>query len=162
MTITIGDSIPAVTLKHLTPSGMADISTETLFAGKKTALFAVPGAFTPTCSQKHLPSYVANFDALKAQGFDQIVCLAVNDPFVMAEWLKQSGADGKIIGLPDGNATFTKALGLDFDGSGFGLGLRCQRFSAVVENGKITALNVEKAGGYELSGAECLLSPKAA
>ena len=159
MTIAVGDRLPAATFKVRTPDGLADLTTDELFAGKTVALFAVPGAFTPTCSAKHLPSYLDNFDALKAKGVDTVACVAVNDAFVLSAWAKGLEADGKIVMLADGLATFTKALGLDFDGSGAGLGTRSKRYAMLVKDGVVTALNIEASPGVmEVSGADKLLA----
>lgn len=158
MTIQVGDTIPSVTLKHLTDNGMQDIATDDLFKGKTVVLFSVPGAFTPTCSAKHLPGFVQNADALKAKGVDAIVCLAVNDPFVMRAWGEKNSAGGSVVMLPDGNATFTQALGLTMDGSAYGLGTRGQRFALVAKDGKVTHLAVEKPGQFEVSSAEAVLN----
>jgi peroxiredoxin len=155
MTIKTGDKIPAVTIKQLTSSGMQDLSTENFFKDKKVILFAVPGAFTPTCSAKHLPGYTNNLEAFTSQGIE-VACLAVNDPFVMKAWQEANKAEG-ITMLPDGNAIFTKALGLEMDGTGYGLGMRCQRFAMYVENGVVQNLSVEKAGVFEVSSAEAML-----
>ena len=155
MTIKAGDKIPSVTLKHLTAEGMQDLSTDSVFAGKKVVMFAVPGAFTPTCSAKHMPGYVQNMAAFKAQGID-VACLAVNDPFIMKAWAENQKADGVTM-LPDGNATFTKALGLEMDGSGYGLGTRSQRFAIYAENGVAKLVAVEKAGAFDVSSAEAML-----
>lgn len=158
MTIKVGDTIPSVTLKRLGDQGMEDVNTVDYFKGKKIVLFATPGAFTPTCAQKHLPGYVNNADKIKAQGVDEIICLSVNDPFVMRHWGETANANGKVTMLPDGNAQFVQALGLTMDGSGFGLGTRAQRFSMVIENNLVTDLAVEPAAGnVELSGAEICL-----
>jgi peroxiredoxin len=158
MTIKVGDTIPSVTLKRLGDQGMEDVNTVDYFKGKKIVLFATPGAFTPTCAQKHLPGYVNNADKIKAQGVDEIICLSVNDPFVMRHWGESANAAGKVTMLPDGNAQFVQALGLTMDGSGFGLGTRAQRFSMVIENNIVTDLAVEPAAGnVELSGAEVCL-----
>ena len=157
MTIQVGDTVPSVTLKHLTDNGMQDVTTDSIFQGKTVALFSVPGAFTPTCSAKHLPGFVQQADALKAKGVDTIVCLAVNDPFVMRAWGEKNNVDGKVMMLPDGNATFTQALGLTMDGSGYGLGTRGQRFALVAKDGKVTHLAVEKPGQFEVSSAEAIL-----
>lgn len=159
MSIQVGDKFPSVTVKHMTASGLADLHTDELFQGKKVVLFAIPGAFTPTCSNQHLPGYVANADKLKAKGVDEIVCMAVNDPFVMHAWGEQHGAHGKVTMLPDGNGELTKALGLELDGRGAGLGTRSKRFSMLVENGVVKSLDVEdKAGEVSVSGAEaCML-----
>lgn len=155
MTIKVGDKIPSVTLKHLTTDGMQDLSTDSVFAGKKVVMFSVPGAFTPTCSAKHLPGFVQNLAAFKAQGID-VACLAVNDPFVMKAWAEGQKAEGVQM-LPDGNATFTKALGLEMDGTGYGLGTRGQRFAIYAENGIAKIVAVEKAGAFEVSSAEAML-----
>ncbi|MFM2042856.1 MAG: hypothetical protein RLY86_1432 [Pseudomonadota bacterium] len=157
MSIQVGDPIPAVTLKHLTEGGMQEISTDEIFKGKKVVLFAVPGAFTPTCSAKHLPGYVEQADALKAKGVDNVVCLAVNDPFVMQAWGKANNVGDKILMLPDGNGTLTKALGLEMDGTGYNLGHRSQRFALVAEDGVVTQLHVEKPGAFEVSSADYVL-----
>ena len=158
MTIQVGDRIPSVTLKQLTDNGMQDITTDSIFQGKTVALFSVPGAFTPTCSAKHLPGFVQQAEALKTKGVDTIVCLAVNDPFVMRAWGEKNNPDGKVMMLPDGNATFTGALGLTMDGSGYGLGTRGQRFALVAKDGTVTHLAVEKPGQFEVSSAEAILA----
>lgn len=158
MTIKTGDKIPSVTLKKLGPNGMEEIDTASYLKGKKAVVFAVPGAFTPTCAQKHLPSYVENAAQIKAQGIDEIVCVAVNDPFVMKHWGEVAGAEGKVTMLPDGNAAFTKALGLELDASGNGLGIRSKRYSMIVNDGVIESLEVEdKAGEMTVSGGEACL-----
>lgn len=156
MTIKTGDSIPAVTLKTMGKDGPEDITTEEIFSGKKVVLFAVPGAFTPGCSQVHLPGYVVKADEIKNKGVDTIVCMAVNDAFVMGAWGKAQNADN-ILMLADGNAEFTKALGLEFDGSGFGLGQRSQRFAMVVDDKTVTTLSVEQGPGIDVSAAEKIL-----
>src|SRR6266404_2722030 len=132
MTIKVGDKVPSVTLRQQTAEGLKEITTDELFAGKKVALFAVPGAFTRTCSQRHLPSYVGNAAALKAKGVDQIACLAVNDAFVMNAWGKEHGAGDNVVMLGDGSAEFTKAIGLELDRVKEGMGVRSQRYSMVV------------------------------
>lgn len=157
MTLKVGDRIPSVTLKHLTESGMQEISTDDLFRGKKVVMFAVPGAFTPTCSAKHLPGFVDQADALRAKGVEDIVCMAVNDPFVMQAWSKANNAAGKVTMLPDGNGTLTKAIGLEMDGTAYNLGLRSQRFALVAEDGVVTRLEVEKPGAFEVSSADYIL-----
>ena len=156
MTIKVGDKIPSVLLKHLTTDGMQDLSTDSFFANKKVVMFAVPGAFTPTCSAKHLPGYVNLLSQFESQGIT-VACLSVNDPFVMQAWSSERKGDG-ITFLPDGNATFTKALGLEMDGSGYGLGVRSQRFALYAENGVIKSLAVEKPGAFEVSSAEAMLN----
>ena len=158
MTIQVGDKIPEATLVELSADGPKPHSTTQLFAGKKVGLFAVPGAFTPTCSAKHLPSFVNNADAITAKDVDLIVCMSVNDAFVMAAWGKDQGAEGKVMMLADGNAELTKALGLELDATGFGMGLRSQRFSLIAEDGVITHLNVEEPRAYDLSSAEHMLT----
>ena len=155
MTIKTGDKIPSVIIKNLTPDGMQDLVTDSVFTGKNVVLFAVPGAFTPTCSAKHLPGYVRLLSEFKARGVD-VACLAVNDPFVMKAWRAEHKADG-ITMLADGNGTFTKALGLEMDGSAYGLGMRAQRFAMYVENGVVKSLSVEKPGAFEESSAEAML-----
>jgi len=158
MTIAVGDKIPESTLMQMTGDGPAPVSTADLFAGKKVVLFAVPGAFTPTCSAQHLPGYIENADALSDKGADSIVCMAVNDVFVMDAWGKAQGADDKVSMVADGNGDFTSALGLELDGSGFGLGQRSQRFSLIAEDGVVTHLNLEEGGGgFKNSAAEVAL-----
>lgn len=159
MPIAVGDSLPDATFKVRTPDGLKDLAVKDLTAGKKLVIFAVPGAFTPTCHAKHLPSYVEHYDELKAKGVDMVACVSVNDAFVLDAWAKQGGAEGKITMLSDGNATFTKAIGLDFDGSGFGLGTRSKRYAMIVQDGKVTALEIEEAPGVmEVSGADRVLA----
>ena len=143
MTIQVGDSLPAVSLK-LTPDGIKDVPITEVTKGKKV-LFAVPGAFTPTCSEKHLPGFVEQAEAIKAKGVDAILCVAVNDPFVLSAWEKARNVGGKVTMLSDGNAEFTRAIGLDLDASGFGLGTRSKRYAMVVEDGVVKALMVEDA-----------------
>jgi peroxiredoxin len=157
MTIQEGDKIPDATLMHMTDSGPAKITTQELFGGKKVALFAVPGAFTPTCSAQHLPGFVDNADAIKAMGVDTIACLAVNDAFVMGAWGKDRNVGDKVLMLADGNGELTGKLGLDLDATGFGLGSRSQRYSMIVNDGVVTKLNVEAAGAFEASKAEVIL-----
>jgi len=156
MTVKTGDKIPSCTLKTMGAKGPEDITTASIFDGKKVVLFAVPGAFTPGCSMTHLPGYVVNADKIKAKGVDTIVCMAVNDAFVMGAWGKQQNAD-EILMLADGNGDFTAALGLELDGSGFGLGKRSQRFAMIVEDGTITHLNVEPGPGISVSSAETIM-----
>ena len=144
MTIQVGDRLPAANLKRLTADGIKDVSVGDLTRGKKVVLFAVPGAFTPTCSERHLPGFVEQADALKAKGVDAIACVAVNDPFVLGAWEKASNVGGKVKMLSDGNGEFTRALGLEFDGSGFGLGTRSRRYAMVVDDGTVKTLLVEE------------------
>jgi len=158
MAIKVGDKVPSVKLKHMTSDGMADITTDELFGGKKVVLFSLPGAFTPTCSAKHLPGFVQNADALKAKGVDTIACISVNDAFVMNAWGKDQKVGDKVLMLADGNAEFSDAVGLSFDGSGFGMGKRAQRYAMVVENGVVKTLNVEQPGAFEVSSAEAMLA----
>lgn len=150
-----GDKLPEATFQCLTNDGMQSPTTDELFAGKKVILFAVPGAFTPTCSEAHLPGYVVNADKLKEKGVDSIICLAVNDAFVMKAWGDAHNAE-EIIMLADGDAAFTKAIGLDMDTSAFG-GIRSQRYAILVEDGVVTQLNVEKPKEFEASKAETML-----
>jgi peroxiredoxin len=157
MAIKVGDKIPSAKLRHMTAEGPKEISTDDIFKGKKVVLFAVPGAFTPTCSAKHLPGFVQNSEAIKAKGVDTIACVAVNDAFVMGAWGKAQGTDGKVMMLADGNGTFTKELGLEMDGSGFGLGSRSKRYAMVVQDGVVKALNVENPGAFEVSSAEAVM-----
>jgi peroxiredoxin len=157
MTIKAGDRVPTATLKQMTKDGPANITTDELFKGKTVVLFSVPGAFTPTCHAKHLPGFVQNLDKLKAKGIDTVACLAVNDVFVMDAWGKASGVGEKILMLADGNADFTRKLGLELDASGFGMGTRGKRFAMVVKDGVVTALNVENAGEFRVSTAEYVL-----
>jgi peroxiredoxin len=157
MPIQVGEKIPTVTLTRMGEKGPEPISTDELFAGKKVVLFAVPGAFTPTCSARHLPSFLEHADALKAKGVDEIVCTSVNDAFVMQAWGQNQQADGKVVMLADGDAALTKALGLELDLTGKGLGLRSQRYSMLVEDGVVKSLNIDPAGSYEKSGAEEML-----
>lgn len=157
MTIAVGQKIPSATFKKMTDDGPVDVSSADLFGGRTVALFSVPGAFTPTCSAKHLPSYIDSAEALKAKGVDEIVCTAVNDAFVMGVWGKSAGADDKVTMLADGNGDFVKALGLEMDGRGAGLGSRGQRFSMIVKDGTVSELNVEEPREYKVSSAEHML-----
>ncbi len=156
MTIKQGDTIPASTLTKVTESGPDQVSTSDYFAGRRVAIFSVPGAFTPTCSARHLPSFIEKRSELAAKGIDEVAATAVNDPFVMGAWAKGAGADG-ITMLADGNADFVTALGLTMDGSKFGMGTRGQRFSMVVNDGVVEQLNVEAPGEYRVSSAEHML-----
>jgi len=157
MTITAGDKIPTCTLKTMGEKGPTDISTDDIFAGKKVLMFAVPGAFTPGCSVTHLPGYVVNADNIKAKGVDTIACISVNDAFVMGAWGQAQNAE-ELLMLADGNGEFTAALGLELDGSGFGLGHRSQRFAMLVDDGTITHLNVEPGAGVDVSSAETMMA----
>jgi peroxiredoxin len=157
MAIQTGDKVPACTMKTMGAEGPTDISTDDIFAGKKVLLFAVPGAFTPGCSMTHLPGYVVNADKIKAAGVDTIVCMAVNDAFVMGAWGQAQNAE-ELLMLADGNGEFTEALGLQLDGSGFGLGHRSQRFAMLVEDGTVTQLNVEPGAGVDVSSAETMMA----
>lgn len=156
MAIQQGDKIPSCTLKVMGEKGPEDITTDSIFNGKKVVMFAVPGAFTPGCSVTHLPGFVVNADKIKAKGVDTIVCLSVNDAFVMGAWGDSQNAE-ELLMLADGNGELTSALGLELDGSGFGLGTRSQRYSMIVDNGTITALNVEPGPGIEASSADAIL-----
>ena len=157
MTIKVGDTIPTATLVKARAAGPAPISTDELFGGRTVALFSVPGAFTPTCSAKHLPGFVGNAETIKQHGVDEIVCLSVNDAFVLRAW-GQSADDGdKVTMLADGSADFAKALGLEADFSKFGMGIRSQRFSMLVKDGVVTHLNVEEPGAFAVSSAEHLM-----
>ena len=153
MTIAVGDTIPDVKLMKAGAEGPEPVQSTEYFKGRKVALFSVPGAFTPTCSAKHLPSFVEKAGELKSKGIDEIACTAVNDAFVMGAWSKAAGSD-EITMLADGNGDFAKALGLVMDGSGFGMGGRGQRFSMIVDDGTVEKLNVEAAGEYKVSSAE--------
>ena len=157
MTIKVGDSIPAMTLVKGTADGPAPVTTADLFGGRTVALFSVPGAFTPTCSARHLPGYVDNAESFRAKGVDEVVCVSVNDAFVMAAWGKSASADDKVTMIADGNGDFSKALGLTFDGSAFGMGVRGQRFSMIVRDGTVAELNIEPPGAFGVSSAEHLL-----
>ena len=157
MTIKVGDKIPSAKLQHKTKDGVQTITTDELFKGKKVVVFALPGAFTPTCSAKHLPGFVNNFNELKAKGVDTVACLSVNDAFVMSAWGKDQNVGDKVMMLADGNGDFTKALGLEMDASKFGMGKRSQRFSMLVDNGVVTQLNVEEPGAFSVSSAEHII-----
>ena len=156
MTIQTGDRIPDAQLTIASADGPQAVSSADFFAGKRVALFAVPGAFTPTCSARHLPSYVEKAGDLKAKGVDEIACISVNDPFVMSAWNERDGSPD-ITMIADGNGEFTEALGLSFDGSRFGMGKRSQRYSMVVNDGTVEQVNVEAPGDYRVSGAEAML-----
>jgi peroxiredoxin len=153
MTIKQGDTLPQGAFRTMGAEGPKEISTDELFKGKKVVLFSVPGAFTPTCSKEHLPSYVNNFDKIKAQGVDTIACMATNDAFVMDAWGKDQKVGGKVLMLSDSNAEYSKKLGLEFDLAKIGFGMRSKRFSMVVNDGKVESVNVDESG-YSLSSAE--------
>ena len=157
MTIQVGERIPDMTLTKATDEGPQPIQTGDYFAGRKIAIFSVPGAFTPTCSARHLPGFVERADELKAKGVDEVACVAVNDAFVMGAWGQQAGAEGKVTMLADGNGDFAEALGLTMDGSKFGLGKRGSRWSAIVDDGVVSELNVEEPGAFSVSSAEYLI-----
>lgn len=158
MTIAVGDKLPQTVFRVMTADGPQPRTTEELFKGRKVVLFAVPGAFTPTCQNNHLPGYLKNSDAIKAKGVDAIAVTGVNDVFVMNAWCKANNAEGQIEFLADGNGDFAKALGLSMDGSGFGLGIRSQRYSMIVNDGVVEAINVEDAPGKaDISGADALI-----
>ncbi len=156
--IKIGDTIPSATLRTMKDGTNTQVTTEELFKGKKVALFAVPGAFTPTCSAKHLPSFIENADALKKKGVDSIACVSVNDAFVMRAWGESAGAGDKVTLFADGNAEFAKALGLDGDMSKNGMGTRSRRYSMIVEDGVVKTLNVEEPGAYAVSSGDHMLT----
>jgi glutaredoxin/glutathione-dependent peroxiredoxin len=159
MTINVGDSLPDTTFTTMSAEGPKPVKTEEVFGGKKVALFAVPGAYTPTCSRQHLPGYVQKFDELMSKGFDAIVCTAVNDVFVLSAWSKDNAADGKVLMLADGSAEFAKKIGLDIDLTARGLGVRSKRYSMIVEDGVVKALNVEDAPpNHDKSSAATLCS----
>jgi peroxiredoxin (alkyl hydroperoxide reductase subunit C) len=158
MTIQAGDAIPSVKVMQATAEGPKEIDTAELFAGKTVVLFGVPGAFTPTCSAKHLPGFVTHAAAFKAKGVDVIACMAVNDAFVMGAWAKDQGITDQVVMLADGSAALTKAMGLEFDLTARGLGLRCQRFALVAKDGKVTHVAVEAPGAFEVSKAEAVLA----
>ena len=158
MTIKVGDKIPSATLMEMKDGKPTPVKTDDFFAGKKVALFALPGAFTPTCSAKHVPGFVSNHDALRAKGVDEIACVSVNDAFVMGAWGKDQQAGDKVHMLADGNGDFTRAVGLEMDGTKFGMGKRSQRYSMIVDNGVVKSLNVEEPGAFDVSSAEYLMS----
>ena len=157
MAISVGDKIPSAKLKTMTAEGPKDISTDDIFNGKKVVLFAVPGAFTPTCSAKHLPGFVEKAAEIKGKGVDTIACLAVNDAFVMGAWGKVQNTGEKVLMLADGAAAFTKQLGLDLDLTGPGMGVRSKRYAMLVDNGTVKALQVEAPGAFEVSSADAIL-----
>ena len=157
MTIDVGDRVPSATLKEIGADGLGDVPTDDLFKGRKVAVFGLPGAFTPTCSAKHLPGFVENAGALKAKGVDEIVCVSVNDAFVMGAWGQDRNAGDHVTMVADGSAVFTKATGLELDLTERGLGLRCQRFSMVVDDGTVKILHIDEAGTFEMTSAEAML-----
>jgi peroxiredoxin len=157
MSIKVGDTLPVGKFKHMTADGPRELGTNELFAGKRVLLFSVPGAFTPTCDKKHLPGYIGQIEQLRAKGIDTVACMAVNDVFVMNAWGKSAGADGKVLMLADGNGDYVRALGLELDATGFGMGLRGQRFALLVRNGVAERVDVEAAGQFKLCSAEVML-----
>ncbi len=157
-TIKVGDPIPSMKLMTATSDGPKEVSTDEVFKGKKVVMFATPGAFTPTCSAKHLPGYVQNAEAIRAKGVDTIVCMAVNDPFVLAAWAREQGVEDRIVMLADGSGQFTRALGLELDLVNRGLGVRSQRFALIAQDGKVTHLGVEQPGDFDVSRAEAILA----
>ena len=157
MTIKVGDKIPSVKLMTMTADGPKPITTDEIFKGKKVVLFALPGAFTPTCSAKHLPGFVENHGNLKAKGIDTVACLSVNDAFVMGAWGKDQKVGDKVLMLADGSGDFTRAVGLELDLTDRGLGKRSQRYAMVIDNGVVKTLNVEAPGAFEVSSAEAVL-----
>jgi peroxiredoxin (alkyl hydroperoxide reductase subunit C) len=158
MTIKVGDSVPHAVLTKMTADGPTPVDTNELFGGRTVALFAVPGAFTPTCSAKHLPGFIEKADDIGGKGVDEIVCLSVNDAFVMGAWGKDQAADGKVTMLSDGSAALTKAMGLELDLVARNMGVRSQRFALVAKDGKVAHLAVEAPGGFEVSKAEAVLA----
>ena len=157
MSIKVGDRIPEANFLKATPDGPEPVNSESFFKGRRVAVFAVPGAFTPTCSARHLPGFVEKADALKAKGIDEIACTAVNDAFVLGAWAQQGEAADKVTMLADGNGEFVEALGLTMDGSKFGMGTRGQRFSMIVDDGVVEQLNVEEPGAFNVSSADYML-----
>jgi len=157
MTIKVGDKLPTISLKYMNKDGMQTATTDELFKGKKAVIFGLPGAFTPTCSAKHLPGFVNNAAELKKKGVEVIACLSVNDAFVMDAWGKAQNAGDKVLMLADGNADFAKATGLTMDGTGYGMGLRTSRWAMVLDDGKVQTLNVEAPGAFEVSSAEAVM-----
>ena len=157
MTIKVGDKLPETTFTVMTAEGPRPMSTSDVFGSKKVVLFSVPGAFTPTCSAKHLPGFVSNAGAIKGKGVDTIACVSVNDAFVMGAWGKDQGVGEDVLMLADGNGDFAKAIGLEMDGKGFGMGVRSQRFALIAEDGVVKSLEVEEPGAFEVSSAEHIL-----
>jgi peroxiredoxin len=158
MTIAVGETIPDVRVMTSGPEGPTHVQTGAVLRSGKVVLFAVPGAFTPTCSDYHLPSYLIRFDELRAKGVDTVACVSVNDPFVMAAWAKDQDVGDRVVMLADGNGDFTRAVGLEMDGSGFGLGTRSQRYAMVIDDGVVTTLNVEPGPGLSVSAADAVLA----
>jgi peroxiredoxin len=157
MTIQVGDKIPSVKIKQKTQEGVKDVATDEYFAGKKVVVFGLPGAFTPTCSAKHLPGFIEKHPELKAKGIDKVACVSVNDAFVMDAWGKALSAGDKVDMLADGNGDLARALGLEMDATGYGMGKRCKRFAMVVDNGVVKSVAVEQPGAFEVSSAESVL-----
>jgi peroxiredoxin len=157
MSIKVGDKLPKATLVKATPDGPQPLDSEEYFGGRRVAIFSVPGAFTPTCSARHLPGFVDKAEEMKAKGVDEVACIAVNDAFVMQAWGESAGAGGKVTMLADGNGDFARALGLTMDGSKFGLGERGSRWSAIVDDGVVEQLNVEEPGAFNVSSADYLM-----
>jgi peroxiredoxin len=157
MTIKVGDKVPSATFMEMKDGGPKPVKTDDLFAGKKVVVFALPGAFTPTCSAKHVPGFVQHAEEFKAKGVDAIACVSVNDAFVMGAWGENQKAGDKVMMLADGNGDFTRAVGLEMDGSRFGMGKRSQRYAMIVDNGVVTELNVEEPGAFSVSSAEHVL-----
>jgi peroxiredoxin (alkyl hydroperoxide reductase subunit C) len=158
MTIKAGDSVPSVKVTQATAEGPREVDTAEFFKGRTVVLFGVPGAFTPTCSAKHLPSFVQNAGALKAKGVDVIACMAVNDAFVLSAWAKEQGITDQVVMLADGSGTFTKAMGLELDLVARGLGVRSQRFALIARDGKVAHIAIEAPGAFEVSKAEAVLA----
>jgi len=157
MTIKVGEKIPSVTLAYKGADGIQEVTTDQIFKGKTVVLFSVPGAFTPTCSAKHLPGFVQNAEAIKGKGVDQIVCTSVNDPFVMDAWGKDQKVGDKVFMLPDGSAKLAQAMGMEFDLTARGLGVRGQRYAMVVKDGVVKSLHLEEPGKFEVSSAESVM-----
>ncbi|MDP6951941.1 MAG: peroxiredoxin [Alphaproteobacteria bacterium] len=158
MTIKVGDTVPSIMLRQMTADGIKEVSTDDLLGGKKVVLFALPGAFTPTCSSKHVPGFIENAGALKGKGVDTIACISVNDAFVMDAWGKDLGVGDSVLMLADGNADFTRAVDLTLDGSGIGFGVRSQRYAMIVDNGVVKHIAVEDGTGLDVSAAEKILA----
>ena len=158
MTIKVGDAIPSVALMYMTDNGPSRVKTDEIFGGKRVVLFAVPGAFTPTCSASHLPGFVANADTILDKGVDTIACISVNDAFVMDAWGKEHNAGGKVMMLADGNGDFAKAMGLDEDRTDKGMGIRSRRYAIVAEDGVVKTLNIEAPGKFEISDVNTILA----